>query len=275
VRLVLSLAVGLAGAILLTSAAQPHGNEQLASGVVQVAAADTVPAPNPVLLAASAAAQKAAADIEARARVGTLPSLIDPVTAPLLHAVFDTGVLQQAPPTIGDFAALTAWSEAAGKVEIAYLSTSTGYDATIHGDAAQQAKARVSWNLQHYSTEYGRCLDTQLILALAGSKLVTDRIAIYPAAASNPKVQDMLGHFGGNLKTALDLALSLMSTPIMGNGWGHDRLVAMQLAAPQAAKLLSPSDAAALRKTALDLAQSLHDPDVQAGLKRFAAAFPG
>ena len=108
----------------------------------------------------------------------------------------------------------------------------------------------------------------------AESELIAAKLGADPAKITDEQQKRGLEKFRNGLNMALGGSLSVLALPGLSDAWRRDRLVALEAMAPKAAPLLDAADATALNKRALDVAQSQSDPEVQAGLKRFAAAFP-
>ena len=246
------------------------------SSAAQAPATDPMPLASPHLTAAAAAAQNAAAEIEVltKSATGMPPKQSDPAAAPLLGALFDTAVLRRETPTFADMVALGNWLSADMKVTNLYLTAGSGLDNLALLARSATTDVLLSRNIYEFATEYGHCLDTQLLLTDAESIVITNRIAVYPPAATNPVVQQTIGRLGSQQAQTLTAILDLFDVPSMTDNWRRDRLTVMQLIAPRVAKLLPATDNAAIRKAALDLSKTLHDQTVKARLAQFAAAFP-
>jgi len=228
--------------------------------------------------AASTAARKAATDFAALADAsqtsGLPPRQSDPTVKALLDTVFDTGVLHRETLTFDDLGAVNEWLGAVPKIMTVYTLAGTGLTDIQQAANTPGIEPRLDQNLVQFAPEYGRCLDAQLTLMQAESELIAAKLGTDPAKITDEQQKQGLVKFRGGLNMALGGTLSVLALPGLSDAWRRDRLVALEAMAPKAAPLLDAADAAALHKLALDLAQSLTDPDVQAGLKRFAAAFP-
>jgi hypothetical protein len=231
------------------------------------------------LEAASKAAQKAATDFQALADAsnasGLPPRQSDPAVKPLLDTVFDTSALHREALDFADLGPVNDWLSVVPKIMTVYTLAGTGLADIQQAANAPGIEERIDHNLVQFAPEYGRGLDTQLSLMQAESELIATKLGADPAKIDNEQQKHGLEQFRTGLRLTLGGSLSVLALPGLSDAWRRDRLVALDAIAPKAAPLLEAADATALHKMALDLAQSQTDPDVQAGLQRFAAAFPG
>ncbi len=250
------------------------GAWQFRDGLGQLAG----PSSNPRITAASTAAQKAADDFATRAKdsasAGQPPRAADPAVQALLSKIYDTGLLQHEPPGFEDIDAINDWLNAVHKVVTIYTLAGTNVTDTLSGADDPAVGARIEQNIIDYAPEYGRGIDAQLSLIQADTELITAKLGTDPAKIEDAQRRERFERLRAGLNKAIGGTLAVIAIPDLSESWRRERLTALEAIAPKAAPLLDAKDAKQLHAMALELAEADTDPEVQAGLKRFAAAFP-
>jgi len=233
---------------------------------------------NPRLAAASTTAQAAAVLFAKRATgsetSGQPPRGSDPDVKALLNSVFDTAMLKQDPPGFDDLGAVNDWLAAVTKVVTIYTLAGTGVTDITHGIDDPSVGTRIEQNIIEFSPEYGSGIDAQLGLIQAEAQLVTEKLGTDPAKIEDETRRQGFEKLRSGLNRTMGATLAVVAIPELDEAWRRQRVAALEAIAPKAAPLLAPDDAKRLHAMALELAEADTDPEVQAGLKRFAAAFP-
>jgi len=236
------------------------------------------PNSNPRIAAASAAAQKAADDFTTRAKdansSGQPPRASDPAIQALLSPIFDTAVIRREPPGFEDLGAINEWLNAVLKVVTIYTLAGTNVTDIAHGADDPSIGTRIEQNVVDYAPEYGSGIDAQLSLIQAETELVTTKLGTDPAKIADEQRRQGFEKLRAGLNKTIGGTLAVIAIPDLDESWRLARVTALEAIAPKAAPLLVPDDARRLHDMALELAEADTDPQVQAGLKRFAAAFP-
>ncbi len=247
---------------------------QLRDGLGELAG----PSSNPRIAAASAAAQKAADDFATRAKdansSGQPPRASDPAVQALLSPIFDTGAIRREPPGFEDLGAINEWLNAVHKVVRIYTLAGNGLTDTLNGADDPAVSARIEQNIIDSAPEYGSGIDAQLSLIQADTELVTAKLGTDPAKIEDAERRQGFEKLRSGLNKTIGGTLAVIAIPELDESWRLARVTALEAIAPKAAPLLEPDDARRLHDMALELADADTDAQVQAGLKRFAAAFP-
>lgn len=247
---------------------------QLRDGIGEL----TGPSSNPRIAAASATAQKAADDFAARAKdaasSGQPPRASDPAVQALLSKIFDTGAIRREPPGFEDLGAINEWLNAVLKVVTIYTLAGTNVTDIVHGADDPAIGARIEQNVVDYAPEYGSGIDAQLSLIQAETELVTAKLGTDPAKIEDAQRRQGFEKLRSGLNKTIGGTLAVIAIPELAESWRLARVTALEAIAPKAAPLLEADDAKRLHDMALELAEADTDAQVQAGLKRFAAAFP-
>jgi hypothetical protein len=238
----------------------------------------TGPSSNARIAAASSAAQKAADDFAARAAgsetSGQPPRAADASVKELLDRIYDTGVLRREPPGFDDLSAIGDWLNAVHRVVTIYAMAGTGVtDAAKAADNASVG-AIIEKNIVSFAPEYGGAIDAQLKLIQTEAELVTVKFGTDPTKIDDQQRRQRFERLRDGLNKVMGATLAVIAIPELDESWRLARVRALEAIAPKAAPLLEPDDAKRLNDMALELAEADTDPQVQAGLKRFAAAFP-
>jgi hypothetical protein len=236
------------------------------------------PGTNAALATASDAAQKASAAFAQRAagseKSGQPPRESDPAVKAELRVVFDTSAIRRDPPGFDDLGAVNDWLAAATKVVTIYMLAGTGVTDISQGVQDPAVGPRIEQNVVDFAPEYGGGIDAQLSLIQAEAQLVTEKFGTDPSKIEDEKRRRGFETLRAGLSRTIGGTLAVIAIPGLDASWRRDRVVALEAIVPKAAPLLEPKDAQRLHAMALELADADPDPDVQAGLKRFAAALP-
>ena len=221
------------------------------------------------------AAKRAAAEFVALAKgsetTGTMPRQSSPEVRALLDAIFDRAVLgtDVLPLSEGRIGELVVNSSRVGTL---YLLAGTGKTDLSTLAADPQAVQRAEKNVGSFAPELGRWFDYQLWIAIS---LADSTNAFLDSATKDvlerPQVQSGLAKVRGGLAQALKGVLQTMGSAELDHAWRRDRLIALSEIAPKAARVLLESDAEAVKAQALQLGSVLKDPEIDIGLKNFAA----
>jgi hypothetical protein len=222
-----------------------------------------------------AAAKKAGDDFVALAKgsetSGKVPRQTEPKVKALLDAVFDRAALGPTVLPIAESGKVGELLNNANRIGFVYMLAGTGL--TDLGKLGQDQKAmeQAERNMGAFGPELGRWFDYQMAIQGAIADSTTAFLATAkPNVLENPQVKEGLGQVRQGLAGSLRGVLQMMASDTLDDGWRRDRLAALTEIAPKAAKLVSAEDAASLKDSAMQLANALTDPNLQAGLKKFA-----
>ncbi|MFI4988681.1 MAG: hypothetical protein ACHQF3_14720 [Alphaproteobacteria bacterium] len=228
-----------------------------------------------------AAVQAAALDFAALAKdsyvSGQPPRQADPAVKALLDTVFDMTALEAAEPlAFSELGKLNDWTIAVLKVGTVYMLAGTGTSDIAQAAGDPKLAERIERNTADYAPEMGRYLDAQIRVMDAMIRSVAAHLAAYPQELEKPNVKSGLAKIRAGTKQTLVGALTTLLNRGLDDGWRRDRLPALAHFAPTAAKFLEPEDGRAVRQAALDVAETMPDPDVERGLMSLANIFgPG
>jgi len=232
------------------------------------------PAAHAATLADTVAAAHAAADqfvalAQGSDASGKPPRASDPAVGRLLDAVFDVRDLP-ADATVADMGPVSDWLTSANRIGQVYVLAGTGQtDAAKAGaDVSDQANR----NMVAYAPELGRYMDTEMGLLRLESQAVADAIAQHPELLSDPTRAKGLADIRQGLADAMTGMVTSLPLDGLTDSWREARMPALLGLAPQAARLLTPDQAAGVAAQAKEVAGATGDATLKGELTAFAAS---
>ena len=203
---------------------------------------------------------------------GRVPRQSDPKVKPLLDKVFNNAALGSETLPLGESGKIGELLANGNRVGMAYFLAGTGTTEPDKLASDPQALQRADRNVTEFAPEIGHWFDFQIGIQNA----IAESVLVFLSSASKevlerPNVKSGLGDVRGGLARSLSGIFQTMSAEGLNDAWRRDRLAALAVIAPKASKLLTPEDASALQSQATELAETVRDPTVQAGLKKLAA----
>jgi hypothetical protein len=199
-------------------------------------------------------------------RNGNPPRQTDATVGPLLATVFDADILKTK-TSLGkaDLEALGNWVMSAGQVGSLYLFAGTGLSDPEKVSNGPKLIQQVNNNVAVYAPEVGRYFDAALIINGTVAEVVAENFSGKTNEAAKAKVRS-------GVATAIYGVIDSFNIESISDEWRRGRLLALDYAAPKAAKLLSADQCMELRNFSHSTAASMRDPAVKSGLENVVTA---
>ena len=156
------------------------------------------------------------------------------------------------------------------KTGMIYILAGTGISDFTKATNDPKLAERINQNVVTFAPELGRYLDAQL--AVMGGMLDAISASMAGGKTTNAKVESGLEKVRRGITSTLTGTLSTVATAGLSDEWRHERLPALEAAAPKAAKLLLGEQCRAVRDTAVQVAEALSNAALQAELRSMAGS---
>lgn len=245
-----------------------------AVGIAAVAIVTTVVAASALDAGRVSDAQKAVAELTARAKdshqTGAPPRLSDPAVAKLFDRVFDTKAVETTPVPFSEVSRLMDWFSAGNQVGTIYILAGTNLTDTTKAGEDRQALERVERNISAFAPEMGRYYDFMVTM----SGVISDAFGPWLASLKKeqrerPNVKSGAEQVRSGLLGVVSGSLSSLANEDVDDVFRRERMVKLNMVAPKLAAFLEAEQLATLRGAAEEVAGAVSDPGVQASVKAF------